>query len=144
MITGLLFRLISKKWRKGLEVETTVRSVVLLGPPCCVKRSDGKKASGPAYVYKYTASLAHSSSINCKATLQLSVCGSNETSGSQQTSIYIFFLNRPSLAGHYQCMLNYTSRDPKQLQNGSLRPILIKNRFLGTPYLHPKSKLLHQ
>ena len=39
---------------------------------------------------------------------------------------------------------NYTSIDPKQLQNDSLRPILVKNRFLGTPYLHPKSKLLHQ
>ena len=39
---------------------------------------------------------------------------------------------------------NYTSIDPKQLQNDSFRPILVKHRFLGTPYLHPKSKLLHQ
>ena len=39
---------------------------------------------------------------------------------------------------------NYTSIDPKQLQNLSLRPILVKNRFLGSPYFHPKSKLFHQ
>ena len=39
---------------------------------------------------------------------------------------------------------NYTSIDPKQFQNDSFRPILVKNRFLGTPYFHPKSKLLHQ
>ena len=35
----------------------------------------------------------------------------------------------------------YTSIDPKQLQNDSFRPILVKYRFLGTPYLHPNSKL---
>ena len=38
----------------------------------------------------------------------------------------------------------YTSIDPKQFQNDSFRPILVKHRFLGTPYFHPKSKLLHQ
>ena len=37
---------------------------------------------------------------------------------------------------------NYTSIDPKQLQNDSFRPISVKNRFLGTPYFHRKSKLL--
>ena len=36
----------------------------------------------------------------------------------------------------------YTSKDPKQLQNDSFRPTLVKNRFLGTSYFHPKSKLL--
>ena len=30
---------------------------------------------------------------------------------------------------------------PKQLQNDSFRPMLVKNRFLGTPH---KSKLFHQ
>ena len=40
--------------------------------------------------------------------------------------------------------INYTSIDPKRLQNDSFRPISVKNRFLGTPYFHPKSKLLHQ
>ena len=39
---------------------------------------------------------------------------------------------------------DYTSIDPKQLQNDSFRPISVKNRFLGTPYFHPKSKLLDQ
>ena len=37
---------------------------------------------------------------------------------------------------------DYTSIDPKQLQNDWFRPILVKNRFLGSPYFHPKSKLL--
>ena len=39
---------------------------------------------------------------------------------------------------------NYTSIDPKQLQNNSFRPILVTKCFLGAPYLHPNSKLLHQ
>ena len=39
---------------------------------------------------------------------------------------------------------NYTSIDPKQFQSDSFRPISVKNRFLGAPYFHPKSKLFHQ
>ena len=39
---------------------------------------------------------------------------------------------------------DYTSIDPKQFRNDSFRPVLVKHRFLGTPYRDPKSKLFHQ
>ena len=104
--------------------------------------SDQFKQPPPPPPPTTTTTTTHSSAMRRRSEHNPVILTSIDVDRSLQSDVPVY--GGSLLLLSYLGLRQNTNIDPKQLQNDSFRPILIKNRFLGTPYLHPKSKLLHQ